>query len=535
MVAAKKNPGGSNQDILSALNYVESTVIKTDFNYVDKANELIMEINKFHQDSSTALSFVSKSSLLPQENTMLNAIAKVLSNLQISCVAEIKNILYAGSAYESLDKALALDAEKFSNVLNENIQSYKVPMVTLNDTDASNLNNVKLYTTSDLMNKSVYDRANLTADEINMIIESELKGRESVLSGTGKYWIEASNKTGLDPLFLLALARQESGLGTSKYAINYNNFFGLKYQNGVQYFGKNRNGVYVEQMYADNPGEGIIKGSEWIKECYVEQCGGNTTRKFGNTGYNGGYNYGTVLSSIMGRMGNTYQSVTGNPISFIDASSSGNYVMSTISSTEYTIPSQVSNSTQTINSVYAPMSSSSINYSANSTSSNTQTFSSTQSSQPISGFVQNSQPVSGSVQSSQPIPENINAGTMMPFNKPDVTSETEMVSESNVIPNSNITSSLDSTTSPDIAPETETILKPTEEIETETIVSPNSTVKPETSTKSDSIPENNTDNNTNNNPILSSVGIIAGVGAVAAASVYGAKKIKDKTDENNEV
>ncbi|MBQ6282636.1 MAG: glucosaminidase domain-containing protein [Bacilli bacterium] len=170
---------------------------------------------------------------------------------------------------------------------------------------------VQTYVINDLRNKSVYARANLTAEDINMIIDSEVRGKKSILVGSGEYWVKAAEETGLDPLFLLALARQESGLGTSNLALTRNNFFGMKYQNGVQYFGK------VTRDYAGSVEEGIMKAARWIKEFYVGQYNGDTTQKFGYTGYNGGNNYGDILTSIMGRMKDAYEGKTGKEMTFI--------------------------------------------------------------------------------------------------------------------------------------------------------------------------------------------------------------------------
>ena len=85
----------------------------------------------------------------------------------------------------------------------------------------------------------------------------------------------------------------------------------MKYQNGVQYFGK------VTRDYAGSVEEGIMKAARWIKEFYVGQYNGDTTQKFGYTGYNGGNNYGDILTSIMGRMKDAYEGKTGKEMTFI--------------------------------------------------------------------------------------------------------------------------------------------------------------------------------------------------------------------------
>ena len=553
LVSAKSN-GSSNTELISALDYVESLVVKSEFNYVDQANELITELEKFAQNEKITLSYSSKSALLPQENTVLTKAVSLIENLQIACVAEIRNILYAGSEYKSLDKRLSLDAESFSQVLNENIQSYRIPMVTLNESVASGLEDAKLYTTTDLTNKSVYDRANLTADDINMIIDSELKGKDSVLSGTGKYWIEASNKTGLDPLFLLALARQESGLGTSNYAKNYNNFFGMKYQAGVQYFGVDRNGNNAEKMYADTPEEGIIKASEWIKEFYVEEHGGKTTYKFGYTGYSGNYSYAQKIPSIMSRMQNTYETTTGNSLNFIDAGSSGSVSLSTETTTTAT-PTPISTSTPTTTTptstiatttpstptvTTTPSTPSTPTTTTTTTPTPTTPTTATETESPtteptiIDEPTIETEPVidvstptteieptiieTPSVEETVSTPEpEVDVETETPTeievtSEPEISSEPEIIEEvePDVIPESTIQSEIDS------EPESTTEVTP----EPDTPIEPDNPVTPET---------------TDNNEILRTVGIAAGIGAATAAGIYGAKKIKDKIEEKDEV
>jgi len=179
-------------------------------------------------------------------------------------------------------------------------------------------------TQQELASKSVFDRANLTAEDINRLIEIETRGVDSVLTGTGEIWLRAAEETGLDPLFLLAIARNESGLGTSGLAHNTNNFFGMKYQNGVQYFEFSRYPNFSKE-YADTIENGIMKAAAWIREFYVDKLGGVTTQGFGKTGYNGG-DYTETISNIMNRLRNEYRQITGNELEFIESEYTSNYI-----------------------------------------------------------------------------------------------------------------------------------------------------------------------------------------------------------------
>ncbi len=70
-------------------------------------------------------------------------------------------------------------------------------------------------------------KTNLTADELNRFIDQGVNGRTSVLKGTGQYFIDAQNKYGINAAIVLAIAILESGYGTSQYAIQRNNLFGI--------------------------------------------------------------------------------------------------------------------------------------------------------------------------------------------------------------------------------------------------------------------------------------------------------------------
>ena len=105
-------------------------------------------------------------------------------------------------------------------------------------------------------------RRTITAKEMNKIIDHFLDGRKSLLKNTGKYFIKASNETGYDPIFLMALAATESGWTVSHLHKGKSNPYSINMTDD------NPNGGY---KLGNNYNEGIINGAIWIKENYFNQ------------------------------------------------------------------------------------------------------------------------------------------------------------------------------------------------------------------------------------------------------------------------
>ena len=97
---------------------------------------------------------------------------------------------------------------------------------------------------------------------MNKIIDHFLDGRKSLLKNTGKYFIKASNETGYDPIFLMALAATESGWTVSHLHKGKSNPYSINMTD------ENPNGGY---KLGNDYNEGIINGAIWIKEHYFNQ------------------------------------------------------------------------------------------------------------------------------------------------------------------------------------------------------------------------------------------------------------------------
>lgn len=108
------------------------------------------------------------------------------------------------------------------------------------------------------------DQVALNADDMNKLIDkwTEHMSTQSVLKGHGEAFIVASRETGLNPIYILAHAIEESGCGTSYLAVTRNNFFGI---NAVD---SNPGKAY---MMGDGVDEGVIAGAMWIKRNYYDR------------------------------------------------------------------------------------------------------------------------------------------------------------------------------------------------------------------------------------------------------------------------
>ena len=78
-------------------------------------------------------------------------------------------------------------------------------------------------------NYDVRKKSNITVSQLDSKLKNGLKG-------TGRYFIEAQNKYGINAEFLAAIAIHESGNGKSDNARRKNNFFGLMGRKGALSF-----------------------------------------------------------------------------------------------------------------------------------------------------------------------------------------------------------------------------------------------------------------------------------------------------------
>lgn len=114
----------------------------------------------------------------------------------------------------------------------------------------------------DLANKT-----EITTDDMNYLIDHYLSIHPgSALKGCGQAFITASNHTGLDPLFFLALCGIESGWGTNKTHVDLNNPYS---------FGMYGDGTHGGYSLGQTFSEGIVNGADYIYDNYYKN--GQTT------------------------------------------------------------------------------------------------------------------------------------------------------------------------------------------------------------------------------------------------------------------
>lgn len=109
---------------------------------------------------------------------------------------------------------------------------------------------------------NLYNKNEITTQQMNTIINNWLNGRSSELQGTGQAFIDASNKTGYDPIFLLALAANESGWTVSNLHASKCNPY------SIAMIDSNPSGGYT---LGSTYYEGIVNGAIWINDNFYEK------------------------------------------------------------------------------------------------------------------------------------------------------------------------------------------------------------------------------------------------------------------------
>ena len=101
---------------------------------------------------------------------------------------------------------------------------------------------------------------NITADQLNTMLENC-----GSLAGHGATFLKAANDFGLNPLYLIAHARIESGNGKSALSGNYN-FYGIWAYDGSAYYSGSAAAKYYGWTDVDS---GIYGGAKWIHDNYI--------------------------------------------------------------------------------------------------------------------------------------------------------------------------------------------------------------------------------------------------------------------------
>ena len=116
------------------------------------------------------------------------------------------------------------------------------------------------YIYADLPTGDLGNGALVTKDDMKLLVDRYCAlYPDSALKGCEGAFIEASNLTGLDPIFLFSLAGIESGWGTSKAHIEQGNPYSM---------GMYGDGKHIGYRVADSFYDGIIEGANYIYEHY---------------------------------------------------------------------------------------------------------------------------------------------------------------------------------------------------------------------------------------------------------------------------
>lgn len=133
-------------------------------------------------------------------------------------------------------------------------------------------------TLEDAYNKKLTEQSNVTAEDLNKIINDNTADKpNSMMKGMGETIIAAAEETGLDAMYLLNHAALETGWGTSGILNGKYNWFGIGAYNSSPY----------ESAYKfGDKNLGFIEGAKWIKENYTDQGQDTLALMVGVPGHN---------------------------------------------------------------------------------------------------------------------------------------------------------------------------------------------------------------------------------------------------------
>ena len=177
----------------------------------------------------------------------------------------------------------------------------------------------------ELRTRNLGQFSEITVEQINKWINSRAK-KGSNMYNAGKYFIKASNESGLDPRYLVAHAAIETGWGTSDICRMKYNFFGISAFDASPFASASKWGGIEE---------GIVKGAIWIATNYYAK---GQTSLYTMRHNKGKHQYATdaewdikIAKTMKNGPINTNYSDTGQVISKVNATSTA--ISSTSSTT----------------------------------------------------------------------------------------------------------------------------------------------------------------------------------------------------------
>lgn len=171
-----------------------------------------------------------------------------------------------GSVYLSIDTAIieARIEERHTSSTQQQVDEVKHIAVAssyqIDDGNVVSTNHVKKVV--DKHSDLAADRK-ITEDQMNALIRHWCRYKSnSKMLDTGAAFVKASERTGLDPVFLMAIAGHESAWGSSKLHTDKNNPYSICMYDYNVHAGLNM---------GDSFSEGIITGAEWIRKNYYSE------------------------------------------------------------------------------------------------------------------------------------------------------------------------------------------------------------------------------------------------------------------------
>lgn len=175
--------------------------------------------------------------------------------LYVFYIIALSNVMINNTCITNTKQTSTIVEEKLQ-ISNQNMESRQVVNLNMITTSRQiSYYNINSYTDLSIMNS-------INVDQINKIIDywDYHSGGDSPFINNGQIFIDAARETGLDPIYILAHAGLESAWGTSYYATNYHNYFGI---GAFDYDPDNA------MLYSNNEmRNGIIEGAKWIRENY---------------------------------------------------------------------------------------------------------------------------------------------------------------------------------------------------------------------------------------------------------------------------
>lgn len=187
-------------------------------------------------------------------NLLLNKLSGILDAISAPTNGTLDKVL--NGIYGAYDNSTTSNSN--SNISTNTSSSGKI---TSNDLG-------KILSVDEAYNRDPRSYSKITSQQLKDAIIKYNSG--SYLQNYTDDIIRASEKTGVDPRFILAFAIQESGWNGSDISRDKNNYFGIGAKDSDPY-----NSAYT----FSSPEEGFTEGIEWILKNYIE-AGQNTFYKF---------------------------------------------------------------------------------------------------------------------------------------------------------------------------------------------------------------------------------------------------------------